>query len=209
MRPAAHRNGLWLGLLAVLLSACAPVRQREDASLSRAQLHREAVLSQHPAWSITARIAVSDGQDSGSGQLEWRQNGEHYDFTVHAPVTGKTWHLYGNREHVVLEGVQAQPFVGTDAERLLREKLGWHVPVAQLSAWVRALRAEGPAVLSYNEQSLPAVLQQSKWTVEYKEYSNALAWPMPRKVFASQKSYTVRVVIEHWSFEDGFDLDAR
>jgi outer membrane lipoprotein LolB len=194
---------LWLALLlllVVVLSGCAPARLREDPGLARAQGEREALLRSHLRWALSARIAVSGDKDGGSGELEWRQDEDRYDFTIHAPVTGKTWHLHGNAQEAVLEGVEAAPVRGRDAQQLLRERVGWNVPVSELTSWMRGLRAaHAPAQVIYNERSLPAVLQQSGWRVEYKDYFEDLTPPLPRKVFASKPPYRVRVVIERWS----------
>jgi len=73
---------------------------------------------------------------------------------------------------------------------------------------VRALRAlqdkaapQNKAQISYNDHALPAILQQSGWTVEYKEYFETLTPPLPRKVFAAKPPYRVRMVIERWSVD--------
>ncbi|QBB71591.1 outer membrane lipoprotein LolB [Pseudolysobacter antarcticus] len=199
----ARNVASWLVVLTALtLAACAPVRLREDSNLAQAQSAREAALGAQSNWTLKARIAVSNGDDGGSGELEWQQHGDRYDFTVHAPVTGKTWHLHGDAHEAILEGVEAMPLVGTDPAELLRDKVGWIVPLHELTAWVRALRApQGKAQISYNDHSLPAVLQQSGWTVEYKEYFDTLNPPLPRKVFAAKPPYRVRMVIERWSFD--------
>lgn len=189
----------FLTVVALLLSSCTVVRQREDPALLQTQEQREAILLDKKQWVITARIAVSDGKDSGSGQMEWHQDDESYEFHFRAPVTGKTWRLYGDANSAVLEGAGNTPFRGGNAEQLLQEKLGWHVPMAQLAAWVRALRAPGSrAELSYNEQNLPAVLKQAGWKVEYKDYFTDRTPALPRKVFASKKNYRVKMVIQEW-----------
>jgi outer membrane lipoprotein LolB len=189
-------------LLVLLLAACAPVRVREDASLARLQAMREQTFAVQPNWALSARISVSNGGDGGSGQLEWRQIGDQYDFIVHAPVTGKTWRLHGDADGAVLEGVDAEPLRGSDPSELLRESVGWVVPLKELTLWARAQRApQGEAQISYNDHGLPAILQQSGWTVEYKDYFDDLTPPLPRKVFAAKTPYRVRMVIEHWSFE--------
>ena len=187
--------------LAAALVACAPVRKRETPAAQAAQVAREAQLKARTHWTINARIGVSNGKDGGSGDLVWTQNGDRYEFTVHAPVTGRTWKLSGDAHSAVLEGVDAQPESDTDPERLLRERLGWDVPLAQLSAWVRGMRAVGPANVEYDAQNLPALIEQSGWKVEYREWLSDRDPPIPRKLFAARGNARVRVAIESWSFD--------
>jgi outer membrane lipoprotein LolB len=186
----------------LLLGACAPVRVRENPASSAAQAAREAVLAPRTHWTISARIAVSSGKDGGPGELEWRQDGGDYSFTVHAPVTGKTWKLSGDSNHAVLEGVDSQALTGNDPQRLLRERLGWDIPLNDLIAWVRGLRAPGtPATVQYDAQDLPAVIEQAGWRIEFRDWFDDRNPPLPRKVFASRGDARVRVAISQWSFD--------
>ena len=186
----------------LLLAACAPLRTRETPASAAAQDARENALSRYARWTITARIAVSNGQDGGSGELVWTQDGERYTFTVHAPVTGKTWKLSGDGAHATLEGVDPAPIEGGDAQRLLRERLGWEVPLKDLDAWVRGMRARGRADVQYDAQNLPAVIDQDGWKVEYRDWFGERNPPLPRKVFASRGGSRVRVAIANWQIDE-------
>jgi len=197
-------SGIWRGcaLLALLaLTACAPVRVRETPAAQAAQTAREAQLTPHTDWTITAHIGVSNGNDGGSGDLVWTQNGDRYDFTVHAPVTGRTWKLSGDASGATLQGVDPQADTDRDPERLLRERLGWDVPLANLSAWVRGMRAAGSSSVEYDARNLPALIEQSGWKVEYRGWLVDHDPPLPRKLFASRGNARVRVVIENWKFD--------
>ena len=194
----------YLGPLSiVLLAACAPVRVRETPDGLRQQSAREASLASHTHWFIHARIAVSNGSDGGSGDLEWRKSADGYSFVVHAPVTGKTWKLSGDANQATLEGVEAKPLSDSNPERLLRDRVGWDVPLADLDAWVLGARAPGTtAKLQFDAQNLPAVLEQDGWKVEYRDWFSDRNPPLPRKVFASRGKASVRVAIEQWSFDE-------
>jgi len=189
--------------IAAALAACAPVRVKESAETNTAQSAREAKLAPITRWTLTAHIGVSDGKDGGSGELVWKQNGDNYDFTVHAPVTGKTWKLSGDASRATLEGVDSQPDTGRSPDRLLKDRLGWDVPLAQLSSWVRGLRARGSAPNTvYDAQNLPAVIEQDGWKVEYRDWFTDRNPPLPKKVFATRGNSRVRVSIEDWSINE-------
>lgn len=197
----ASRAGLLLCLAA--LAACAPLRVRQNPQSLDAQLLREKTLAVQTHWKLTAHIGVSDGRDGGSGQLEWQQDGDRFSFTVHAPVTGRTWKLSGDSARAVLEGVDAQPDTDSDTQRLLKQRLGWDVPLNDLAAWVRGMRARNSgATLVFDARNLPAVLDQDGWKVEYRAWFDDLSPPLPRKLFASKGKSHVRMAIESWSFDD-------
>jgi len=199
--PAGVR--IVLCAIALLLGACAPVRVRENPAALAAQTARETALAKQLQWTITAHIAVSNGSDGGSGELLWRRDGANYAFSVRAPVTGKTWNLSGDATHAVLEGVDPQPDTDSDPERLLRERLGWDVPLKDLVAWIRGLRAPGAmASVQYDERNRPAVIEQGGWKIEYRDWFADRDPVLPRKVFASRGTARVRVAISQWSLDD-------
>ena len=213
MRIAATQSPAWprgrhLRSAAILISlaalaACAPVRVRETPATSASQDAREAALAPHTHWRVDAHISVSDGRDGGSGDLVWTQDRGSYSFTVRAPVTGRTWKLSGDAQRAQLEGVEPQAVVGSDPQQLLREHVGWDVPLAALGSWVRGLRAPGTrAELQYDAQNLPAVLEQDGWKIEYRDWHADRSPPMPRKLFAARGNARVRMAIESWSFDD-------
>jgi len=183
---------------ALVLAACAAPRVKPDAAMLARQSERERALASQPSWQLAGRLGVSDAKDAGSGSLQWTQDGDAFRFSVHAPVTGKTWVLAGDAHHAVLEGLRAQPIEGSDAAALLDRELGWHVPVTQLADWVRAARAKGDARIEFRDDGLPAMIQQDGWTIEYPDYDEAHQPPLPRKVFASRGDYRVRLSVSEW-----------
>lgn len=194
-----------IALTILALAACAPVRLRETPAALAAQQAREARLMPLTHWTLNAHIAVSNGGDGGSGDLTWVQYGDVFHFTVRAPISGKTWTLNGDKGHAVLEGVDPQPDSDTDAQRLLHARLGWDVPLADLCAWVRGLRAPdtSAAQVQYDERNLPALIEQDGWKVQYRDWFSDRDPPLPRKVFASRGDAHVRMVIEQWKV-DGY-----
>lgn len=195
-------RGIVLGASVLLLAACAQQRVKPIAANTALLAHqatREHALALHAGWTLRGRIGVSDGRDGGSGSLEWTQDGDSFRFTVHAPVTGKTWTLSGDADHAVLRGLREEAVEGADAATLLERELGWRVPVAELVDWVRGMRAPGNADIQFRANGLPAAIEQAGWKVEFPEYDESREPPLPRKVFASRGNYKVRLAIREWT----------
>jgi outer membrane lipoprotein LolB len=187
-------------VLPLLLTACVPaVRMKGDASLLAAQQARERVLAPVDRWVLQGRLGVSNGSDGGSGSFSWSQDGEHYEFVLRAPVTGKSFRLSGDSHGALMEGLDGGPIRGRDAESLMHRALGWDVPLRDLRAWVLGLRADsGPAELTFGEDRLPATLLQDGWSVDYREWDTSRQPPLPKKLYAAKPPYKVKLVIESW-----------
>lgn len=189
--------------LFALLAACVPVRVKQNAATPAAlaaQEAREAALADKSRWTLEARIAVS-GENGGSGDLVWRQDGEAYSFSVRG-ANGKTLRLSGDADRAVLEGVDARPEVGSDPQVLLRRRLGAEVPFAALRRWALGLRvADEPAQIRFNARDLPAELVQDGWTVEYLDWFDNHTPALPKKVFATRGKDKVKLLIQSWNFD--------
>lgn len=199
MRRHAAALGALLAMLA--LASCVPTNVRAPGTAAQlaAQAARERQLGAQQDWSLAGRFAAADGQHGGSGSLDWRQQGQNYQFTLRAPVTGKSVQLQGNPQGAVLTGIGDAPLSGPDARAVLNEEFGWDVPVADLAWWVRGLRAPGrPAILTFGPDGLPATLDQDGWHVDYRDWFSERNPPLPRKVYASRDPYTVRVLVKQW-----------
>ncbi|TBR37263.1 MULTISPECIES: lipoprotein insertase outer membrane protein LolB [Dyella] len=189
----------------LLLAACVsapPVRMQGDAALMQQQETRERALAGTDHWTVQGQLGVSDGKDGGSGSLTWVQDGDRYEFTMRAPVTGKSFRLSGDSRGALLEGIDGGPLRGPDAETLMMKALGWSVPLHNLRAWVLGLRADsGPAELAFGENRLPSLLQQDGWSVDYRAWDETRQPPVPTKVFATKPPYRVKLAIDSWTFQ--------
>ncbi len=193
-------------LAGAMLAACAPVAVRKPGTAKQlaAQAAREHLLGAQADWGLDGRFAASDGRHGGSGSLSWRQDGQHYHFTLRAPITGKSVQLDGGPDGAILSGVGKQPLAGRSAGQVLNEEFGWDVPVTELAWWVRGLRAPGrAAILTFGANGLPATLDQDGWHVDYRDWYAERNPPLPRKVYASRDPYTVRVLVENWQAPAG------
>lgn len=202
-----NRPGI-LALLALVLvlvgCAGAPRRPALPADdLLLVQAAREAQLARHADWRLSGRIAVSDGRDGGSGQITWIQRGERYEITLNAPVSRRSWRLVGEPGHARLEGLDGGPFSSDSAEALLQEHLDWTVPLSDLAAWVRGIRAPGSALIRFADSGLPERMEQGGWSIDYRSFDQALDPPMPSRVFATRGERRVRLQVGDWSLAPG------
>ena len=186
--------------LVLVVAACVPppVRRAPDAALMQAQVARETALMARPDWSLSGRIAISDGKDGGSGRIDWKQHGADFDIRLSAPVTRQSWRLVREGGRVRLEGLEGGTLEGTDAEALLYQALGWMVPVDALASWARGVRASSDAQLEFGADGLPSLLTEDGWSVEYRAWDAGGDPPRPKKVFAAQGESKVRLSVDHW-----------
>ena len=188
-------------LIGGLLSACAsrPIAPLDAAGV---QVQRSAVLATIQQWGFSGRIALSDGEQGGSGRLDWRQHHSGLVLNFQAALGQGSWRLTLNEESAMLESGDGAVVHADNAERLMRQQVGWDVPVDALQFWVRGLpNPNQSGVLQTSELGLPSSLKQQGWQIEYQRWDAAVQPPMPKKLIASRGDYRVKMVIRDWQFE--------
>ena len=191
---------------ALLLSGCAmhPPRASLPPLATSPQAHqrqREAALATQAGWSLQGRVALSNGRDGGSGRIDWRQQGGHYDVSLSAPVTRQSWRISGDATHARLEGIDGGPLEGDDPQALLQATTRWQIPVTALARWVRGLPADethGPAALAFGPDGRLATLEQAGWTVRYTAWTSGMGVELPQRLEATQGDARVRLLVDAW-----------
>ena len=164
-----------------------------------AQSAREALLAAVDGWRLQGRVAFAGGGEGATARLSWVQEGDRFDIRLSAPVTGRSWRLWGGPDGATLEGFDDGPRRAADAEALLFEATGWRLPVRQLPAWVRGARGAGPASdLAVDTAGRPIAFVQDGWHLAYRDW-----WAgdpaLPRRLFADAEGASVRLVVAEWS----------
>jgi len=191
------RAGALAGIC-LLLAACAGQRARPagDDEL-QAQAAREQLMGQWREWSFSGRISVSSGADSGSGRIEWQRRGGQLEVSLQAPVSRQSWRLLAGPEGATLEGLEGGIRHAADAETLLRDELGWQLPIEAVESWVRGARSGARARLEFDRVGLPQRLSEAGWDIEFRGW-NSGAVALPQRVFAQSGSDRFRLVVDRW-----------
>lgn len=216
IRPDRRRWLPWILLLGVLLQACAtprhtrPSRTTAPAQVPMADAHalalaetalsaRESALFEQQDFQLQGRLGVSNGKDAGSGQFQWIQTGDQFDFSLRVTLTGDRVRLAGRPGRVTLTDAEGRQQTGFDAEQLLLERTGWRVPVAQLAYWIRAMRAPGAlAEPGYTRDGQLHSLRQSGWSIGYRSWTRDRTPALPIRLEARSGEHAVKVVVRQW-----------
>lgn len=162
---------------------------------------RKAVLAGTDEWEFSGRIGVRAGDDGFNGKIWWRQDGIVYRARISGPIGIGTVFVNGDGGEVMLTDKDGEVTELDDAERDLRVRYGWTIPVTSLRYW--ALGIPDPATKSdvdFNDEGQMIALRQREWNVEIGQYAEGGGQPMPRRLTAVSGDIRVRLVIDEWVF---------
>jgi outer membrane lipoprotein LolB len=151
------------------------------------------------AWALSGRVAVSNGQDGGSGRLEWTQDGRRFDVSLSAPVTRQSWRVTGGDGVAMLEGLKGGTRTGPDAGELLFEATRWRIPVEALAEWVTGTPHDG-GDLHFGADGRVDRIDEAGWVVTYADWRipAGATIEMPGRIEATQGEARVRLVVDEW-----------
>lgn len=180
-----------------LLAACTPREVRPPGDWLD---QRERWFVDHPVWSVTGRIALSDGARGGTLAFDWRADGEHHRIGLRTTGGGRQWRLEFGPAYALLEGSEIDQLIGVSPDPLVEAAVGWPIPVALLSDWIRGLPAPPGAELSFNADGTLAGLWHDDWQLQYTRYRAHAGTLLPQRMEANSGPYRVRVAVGAWEF---------
>jgi outer membrane lipoprotein LolB len=150
-------------------------------------------------WALQGSMGIRTPQEGTNATIHWQQSGQRYALQIYGPLGIYRIQLEGTPNNVVLQS-EGQTYRASSAESLLKQQLGWSIPVSNLVYWVRGLAAPGFSANAVRDsQNRLTTLTQQGWQIQYLDYVNVKQLELPRKIVLTQPQLQVRFVIRQWT----------
>ena len=188
----------YLLFLLAFLVACSetPLRPDRDIDLDL-QNQREQIQS----WDLKGRLSLTSEKESGTVTFHWSQDHERYLMHFIAPLGQGTYALRGGEaDGVYLLTAKNTVLHADNAETLMKQSVGWHVPISGFRYWVRGLPEPGEDLTDqqFDDQGRVVEMQQADWHVRIKRYMNADGVDLPAKIFMHNDHFKLKLIIQTW-----------
>jgi outer membrane lipoprotein LolB len=147
------------------------------------------------AFTLQGRVSVQYGEQSLSGQMNWRASAGNDEVLLSTPLGQGVASISRNEQGVTLIR-PGEPAVGAENVELLTESaLGFRLPLAGLRFWIQA-RPDPARASEVFANAAGGVVQitQDGWKIEYLQYSEN----RPRKIHVTREGLEIRLVIDEW-----------
>lgn len=192
----------WLALLgAALLGACARTPPLVPvAHPQQVWQQREQRLARIHAWTAVGHAALRDRNQGWSFSLRWRQRDQAYHIDMHGPLGQGAVELAGSPGAVTMRTSKGEVWSAPDPATLMRERLGWSVPVSGLRYWILGRAEPGVAIadLALDVAGRPQHFVQSGWEVTYHGFTEVDGLALPTRVYLVNGPLSVRVAVTNW-----------
>ncbi|WP_347332090.1 lipoprotein insertase outer membrane protein LolB [Marinimicrobium locisalis] len=198
---------LLLGTTVLLLAAgCA--QQPTIPPIENWEAHRAAASELH-SWTLSGKLGARVPNDSGSARVRWKQQHGDYRIDLSGPFGQGRIIIDTTASGVRLRQGGEPPMEAADAESLLWQATGWHLPVEELTYWVRGIPAPNSEhdILARTEAGLISQLRQRGWHLSYEEYQRVRqhtrqgvkTLPLPGRIVAERDDTRLTLIVYDWA----------
>lgn len=150
------------------------------------------------AFSLEGRFSLRHENKNYSGKLSWLHSGANNTLLLSSPLGQGIAEIATNESGAQLTAQDGQTYTAVDAETLTRQVLGYPLPLAQLTDWVRGRRSKEDSAQLDAFGRLQQLRHQG-WRIDY-GYASEDPQAPPNRLFAENADgLDLRLLIDEWS----------
>ncbi len=187
-----------------MLGACSgvSVKPGQVANIEAYQ-QRASQLAGFDEWSLAGKISLDDGDQGGSGRLNWSKRFDTTELDFYAALGRGAWNLKVGPDYAVLTEANGEALSASSVNALIQQRMGWPVPVEALQWWVRGLTAPGLIQeQTIDSKGLLIHLEQFGWSVDFSRYDVSPGIAMPKRLNATMEDYRVKLAVSQWQLPE-------
>lgn len=188
-------------LLITWLSSCVTVSEQPQVAQNESISWETRVqtLSNLQTWDLKGLIAIRQGNNAVSANLQWQQQHHNYHISLFGPLGSHSYELNGRPGRVELASGNGQRRTASSPEQLLAQEAGWQLPISNLYYWVRGIPVPDLAAQKKLDRYNHLIqLKQQGWDIQYLRYTSVGKLDLPSKIFLNNPALNVKIVISQW-----------
>jgi len=151
-------------------------------------------------FDLVGRVAVKFNGRAFSSSVRWQHGADREELWMMTPLGQTVAHIVSDGDGATLTGADRRQVRAASVESLTRQALGWELPLARLTWWVRGepVPESRPQSLERDEHARLTRLQQDGWRIEYLNFPPTEHGGLPRRLDLTSGTQEIRFVIDDW-----------
>jgi outer membrane lipoprotein LolB len=153
-------------------------------------------------WSFASRFFLRSDEDSFSGDLKWKQQGDVFTLEFSGPFGVGNVVVKGNAKIVKLVTSDGQSVLAKTPESLMEFQFGWIVPISHFRYWVLGIPdprlSEAVTNMAFDATGRWIRFSQAECNVDILGYYENRTPALPRKIFVVCGERESRIAFRDW-----------
>jgi outer membrane lipoprotein LolB len=188
-------------LLFGFLSGCTSLPKSELAENNH--LQRKQQLEAIDNWTLVGRLGIRAPNQVNSLSFSWQHDVNKQLLLLYGAFGNTYAKLSQLNNQATLELSDNKIFQSDNVEELLKDVLGYPLPVAHLDYWVRGLPFPGEkSELTYDALGYLKTIIYKEWTITLKQYQHFETFEnisLPGKIKVTNGEVTLRLALRKWN----------
>lgn len=151
-------------------------------------------------FAMNGRISINDHGERHSAGLHWSHSTKSDEILLLTPLGQTAARVYRDDGHATLDDGDKH-YQADDTEALMKQVLGWYLPLGELHQWVLGLPDKGsPAQIERDSDGRISVLRQDGWEVRFLRYADSRPDSLPTRLQLSHEDLSVQLLIDEWDW---------
>ena len=151
-------------------------------------------------FAMNGRISINHQGERHSAGLHWTHQVRSDEILLLTPLGQTAARVYRDDSNATLDDGDKH-YQDVDAESLMQQVLGWHLPLVGLHQWVLGLpAADTQAQIERDTNGRITVLRQDGWEVRYLRYADTRPGSLPTRMQLSHEDMQVQLLIDEWEW---------
>ena len=166
-------------------------------------LARPAQLESAP-FAMNGRISINNHGERHSAGLHWTHQSQSDEILLLTPLGQTAARVYSNTRRddgsATLDS-DGKHYQDVNAESLMQQVLGWHLPLSGLHHWVLGMAdPESPAQTERADNGQISVLHQDGWEVRYLRYADDKPDSLPSRLQLGHEDLQIQLLMDEWEW---------
>ncbi len=154
------------------------------------------------AWRMDGRVGVQTPEDAWQANLFWEHEAHQDRLRISGPLSQGMVSIILQKDLLYINEGNGVTRLSRDPDALLRERLGFVVPLSSLRYWILGVPDPAFAYTAIPGQNGAAGgFQQSGWTVEWDRHTLAGQYAVPQKLRVQGAGVKLKIIADHWEIK--------
>ncbi len=152
------------------------------------------------AFDLIGRMAVTDDGRVFTSGMRWQHEVELDEIWLLTPTGQALAYIQAGATSATLTGADRNQYHASDVESLTLRALGWELPLARLTWWVRGEIVPGGVIeeVVRDQQGRLLRLAQDGWRITYVHHASNETGGLPQRLDLARNGHQIRLVIDSW-----------